>query len=429
MTRRQTLLFVSPIRPARTGNGLAMRAGLFLEALSRDYHVTLLIIPVAGILNDPSCFAEKYATRIVTLDFDGKLDPLWALCERVTDPEARAKAFVDYPRPALCRFATTPGIDAVRSALAGVDFDAIHVMRVYLAPYVAPFLLGTGQEGRFHASVDLDDDEALTHERFASLLESLGRSSEASVESSEAGKYTQLEAAWLPRFHRVVVCADTHERRISKAYPDLRAAIVANHVALPRILLRWPHRGRRILFVGNLSYLPNVLGLADFIRLGLPRIRAALEHPVTFRIVGGSPVDEVIALAAQAGIELVVNPADLARHYRWADLAIVPVTAGGGTRIKLLEAFAHRVPVVSTTIGAEGIPAVDRVHLRLADSHALFAEACADLLADIGQARRLARQARAFVETEYSRAVGLARIRSLLGPRADVSNRVSPGQP
>ncbi len=414
MARQRSLLFVTPIRPALAGNGLAMRAGLFLEALAKDHQVTLLIIPVAGTLSDQSGFAERHAHQIVSADLDGKLDPLWDLCARVTDPVARNQAYMDYPRPMLCRFATSPCLAAIASALPRPGFDVIHVMRTYLAPYVAPLLLAAKTSGT-QVSLDLDDDEALTHGRFAELLESLGRTEEARLEAAEASKYARLEATWLAHFDTICVCTGTHAQRISDTHPTLRTAIVANHVSLPRLLPRWPRRGRHIVFVGNLSYLPNVLGLLDFVRHCLPRIRADLGYPVTLRIAGGSPAQEVIALAGQSDIELIANPSDLGRHYRWADLAIVPVNAGGGTRIKLIEAFAWGVPVVSTTIGAEGIPVTDGVHLRLADTNASFATACGERLSNVKLARLLAHQAREFVEGGYSRTLGLNRIRSLLG--------------
>jgi glycosyltransferase involved in cell wall biosynthesis len=288
-------------------------------------------------------------------------------------------------------------------------------MRAYTVPYVAPLLLAARTAG-VRLSLDLDDDEILAHGRFASLLESLGRTDEAALAAAEASKYARLENAWLERFNRVYVCTEAHAQRLLHANPSLHVDIVANHITLPRLLPRWPRRGKHILFVGNLSYLPNVLGLLDFVRHGLPRIRARMDPGVTLRIAGGSPAPEVRALAGQAGIELVADPPDLACHYRWADIAVVPVHAGGGTRIKLIEACAHGVPVVSTTLGAEGIPVLDGVHLRLADTHAAFAAACAELLADTGLARRLARQARALVRANHARPLGLERIRSVIGP-------------
>jgi len=416
MAGQRSLLFVTPIRPALTGNGLAMRAGMFLEALARDHRVTLLIVPVAGTTPAPEGFAARHAERIVAIDLAGTLDPLWELCTRVTEPVARQRAFLDYPRPALCRYATSPCMQAIAASLARTDFDVIHVMRAYTVPYVAPLLLAARTSGA-RISLDLDDDELLAHGRFASLLERLGRSDEAALATAEASKYARLEMTWLDRFDRICVCTEAHAQRLADTCPGRHTDIVANYITLPRLMPRWPHRRRHILFVGNLSYLPNVLGLLDFVRHGLPRIRALMDHAVTLRIAGGSPAPEVTALAGQVGIELVADPPDLARHYRWADIAVVPVHAGGGTRIKLIEACAHGVPVVSTTLGAEGIPVLDGVHVRLADTHADFATACAELLADAGLARRLARQARTLVKANHARSLGLERIRSVIDPR------------
>ena len=72
-----------------------------------------------------------------------------------------------------------------------------------------------------------------------------------------------------------------------------------------------------------------------------------------------------------------------------ADIAVVPIRYGGGIRNKILESFAHRIPVVSTTIGAEGIDAEDGIHLLIADSPEDFAAACERLLTDIDLRKRL----------------------------------------
>jgi glycosyltransferase involved in cell wall biosynthesis len=124
-----------------------------------------------------------------------------------------------------------------------------------------------------------------------------------------------------------------------------------------------------------------------------------------------SAAAEVIALARLPGVELLADPADLAESYAWADLAVVPLAAGGGTRNKLLEAFAHGVPVVATSIGAEGIAAVHGVHLLIAAAPAAFTDACATLLADPALAMRLADSARALVEARFAHAHGVRRIR------------------
>lgn len=414
MSTLKSLLFIAPIMPAARGNGLAMRAGVFLGALARDFAVTLLIVPVSGGAGPVTRFVRRRTRRVVTLSLTGMLDPLWELSARVLDPVARTAGLAAYPRPALCRHATTPCLAAARDALAELHFDAVHVMRSYLAPYAEPFLADVGDASPF-TSIDLDDDEALNHARLAALYRGMGRDGEAAVASAEAIKYTRLEADWLPRFGLRMACAPDHAERLAAAWPSGKTAVLPNTVAVPWLTPRWRAHGQRILFVGNLSYLPNSEGVRQFATLTLPLLRARLGHQLALRIAGSAPTPEVAELAREPGIEVLSNPRDLARHYRWADLCIVPLAAGGGTRIKLLEAFAHGVPVVATPVGAEGIAATDRVHLLLAEPPEAFAAACAEVLSDVQLASRLRRQARQLVATTYEHATGVRTIRQMFG--------------
>jgi glycosyltransferase involved in cell wall biosynthesis len=402
-----------------------MRAGAFLDAFARDFAVTLLVVAVAGGATTVSRFVRQRTCRVVTPPLAGTLDPLWDLCMRVRDPEARAAALAAYPRPALCRHATTPFLDAARTALASARFDAVHVMRSYLAPYAAPFLAGNLNAQPPFASIDLDDDEALTHRRLATMYGQMGRSDDARIEAAEACKYERLEAQWLPRFRLRITCTATHAQSTAATHPGGVAAVVPNTVALPWRAPRWRASRNRILFVGNLSYVPNIEGVRNFVEATLPLLRARLPAEVKLRIAGSTPAPEVIALAERPGVELIADPAHLATHYRWADLCVIPLTAGGGTRIKLLEAFAYGVPVVATPLGAEGIAAQDRVHLLLAaphdvltNAHDAFAGACAELLSDAGLAATLSHSARRLVETRYARAVGTRIIRETFAAAA-----------
>jgi glycosyltransferase involved in cell wall biosynthesis len=413
MSRQPSLLFVAPILPAQTGNGLAMRAGVFLDALAHDFQITLLIVPVAGGAGGRvPRFVAARTCKTITLSLDEKLDPLWEICGRLLDPTARAAALADYPRPALCRFATTPCLNEARMALPTQRFDVVHVMRSYLAAYAAPFLPGNSNMRQPFASVDLDDDEAATHSGLAALFERLGLRHDAQVEAAEAAKYERHEADWLPRFQQVITCSAAHAQKVASGYPNCHIATVPNTVALPSRAPRRQDLKRRILFVGNLSYLPNIDGIRSFANESLPTLRGRFGSSVVLRIAGSAPAAEVAALATLPGVELVANPVDLAKHYAWADLAVIPLRAGGGTRIKLIEAFAHGVPVVATRIGAEGVAAEDRIHLLLADSSEALADACAELLSDAELAGRLSASALQLVESNYAHDRGVSIIRA-----------------
>ncbi len=407
---RPAALLVSPILPATGGNGLAMRAGAFLDALAADHDVTLLHVPVAGG-GEPPDRVRRRVRRFAVLPLEDTLDPLYDLSARLLDPADRLEALRAYPRPRLCRWATTPALAAAVAATAaagGAGFDTLVVLRSYLAPYAAPFLAGSAR-----SLLDLDDDERLTQGRLSDLYELRGRPDEALLAAAEAGKYAAHERLWLPRFDRVAAASELHQAAVRERHPGLAVKVVPNTIEVPESVRRDVRSPvLRLLFVGNLGYEPNVDAALRIAQELVPRLRQG-GTPVELRIAGSHPVPEVAALAGP-GIEVCADPADLAPHYAWADLALAPIRAGGGTRIKILEAFAARVPVVATPIGAEGLAVRDGEHLLLADGTEGLAAGCRRLKADGRLTQRLTANALDLVRERYSRPVGQGILRALL---------------
>jgi glycosyltransferase involved in cell wall biosynthesis len=151
-----------------------------------------------------------------------------------------------------------------------------------------------------------------------------------------------------------------------------------------------------ILYVGSLEWPPNVSAAVSLARDVLPSIRREIPD-VRLLLVGKNPAREVLALAEADGhVEIAANVPDVTPYYARAHLLAVALETGGGTRLKILEAFAAGLPVVSTPVGCEGIDAIDGEHLVIAP-RASFAEAIAGVLRDrraaaerAGRARRLA---------------------------------------
>jgi glycosyltransferase involved in cell wall biosynthesis len=136
-----------------------------------------------------------------------------------------------------------------------------------------------------------------------------------------------------------------------------------------------------ILFVGHLGYEPNIDAVVRLAGTILPRIRKALPD-ARLIIAGRSPKPKVEALAELPGVTLVESPADLAPLLMSAHLTVVPLSSGGGTRIKLLEAMAWGVPVIATPLAAEGLDLIDKDEVLLPDSDEDLANAAIALCQD-----------------------------------------------
>ena len=155
-----------------------------------------------------------------------------------------------------------------------------------------------------------------------------------------------------------------------------------------------------VLFVGFFRHEPNVEAVLWFAREVLPKIRAQRPDAV-FRVVGAYPPQALAALAAEdPRIEVTGMVPETASHYRRATVFVAPILRGSGTRLKILEGMASGCPVVSTTIGAEGLGA-GADEIVIADRAGELASAVCALLDDPARRRVLSSNARRFVERTY----------------------------
>ncbi len=159
--------------------------------------------------------------------------------------------------------------------------------------------------------------------------------------------------------------------------------------------------GPHILHLGTMFYLPNTDAVLWFASQVYPRIRARLPQ-VRFSIVGTHPPPEVRALAnTDTGINVTGYVPDVEPIIRRSSVLVVPLRAGSGMRVKILNALAQGLPVVTTTLGYEGIAAVPGRDLLVADTPEAFAEAVVRVLTDETLARSLATNGRRLIEQHY----------------------------
>jgi GT2 family glycosyltransferase/glycosyltransferase involved in cell wall biosynthesis len=164
-----------------------------------------------------------------------------------------------------------------------------------------------------------------------------------------------------------------------------------------------------ILFVGFFRHEPNVKAVNYFYRDVLPIVRN--NHPEAhFRIVGAYPPETIRQLGKDARIEVTGRVEDIGHYYRQSAVFVVPLLQGSGTRLKILEAMASGCPIVSTTIGAEGLGTVNGEHILIADTSKEMAEAIHTLLSDPEFGSHMAKRAREYVRTHYDWSVIASRL-------------------
>jgi glycosyltransferase involved in cell wall biosynthesis len=205
----------------------------------------------------------------------------------------------------------------------------------------------------------------------------------------------------------VWVCSDADGKRLRSLLgwsPPLRVLpnIVPTRGEGGAASLRAPNSpGPVLLFQGHLSYRPNVEAARLLACEILPLVRKRLPD-VRVVLAGRAPHRHVAALSGPH-VEVVADPPDLAPIFSRADLVVLPIRAGSGTRIKALEALAWGLPIVATPLAVEGLEVEENVHCRLATSAQSFAEEIHALWNDPGQRHRQAEAGRALVARCYTR--------------------------
>ena len=367
-----------------------MRAGMFIEALAEVYRVWLLVVPVFGRRTATSdALVQRCCEREIVVAPQPQTRSLAGITRRIDTRPALLRLFGNQAR-------------ACAKAVGDQRFDAIHAFRLYTAPLAISLANAAPPSRHPRLDLDLDDIESSTHSRLSELYSMNGRSQEAAREAAEAMRYAKTERRLLHDFDRVYVCSQRDAHQIEwHTRGDVRVA--PNAIRPPgspvQSLTTHPFT---FLFVGTLSYYPNEDAVLYFCREVLPRLRAGARAPFRIRIVGTGLPPTFRFLSRLEEVRLIGEVADVGTEYADADAIIVPIRGAGGTRIKVLEAFAYRRPVVATTIGVEGINVSPDRHCLLGDTPGVFAAQCLRLMGDRALGGELAEKAYGLVTTHYS---------------------------
>jgi glycosyltransferase involved in cell wall biosynthesis len=320
-------------------------------------------------------------------------------------------ALGNVPLPVL-NYTTASMREALRALLRDQHFDIVQVESIHLFSYLS-IIRDAGSRPRI--VLDWHNIESELMHRYS---ERTGNFAKRTYARRTAQQLASLERRALQEFdaHIVVSKRDREkllalnynvpvyviENGVDTAYysdsrpstPQIKSDTHAGNEAGTQV------SGRRLLFVGSMDYHANIDAAIDFVRNIWPGLHAR-KPQLVMTIVGKDPVSEVRALASMAGVEVTGTVDDVRPLYREAVAAVIPLKVGAGSRLKILEAMAAGTPVISTTLGAEGLEVRDKENIAIADSDEQLTQTILRIADDKAERDRLIAGGRALVEAHY----------------------------
>lgn len=383
---RPRLLFLCQTTPYPPDGGAQIRTYHVLRLLAEAFDVTALCFERARSSGSGAAavLAREALGRFAEVE-------VFAIPQR----HSRLRYAWDHLRSVALRRVYTTYLyesSAFRERLSGLlgsrTFDLVHVDSLDLAEYLPAC------DGLPVVCVHHDVEPMLLRRRAAVERNRLRRA----YLRYQARRREPVERRWCGRVALNVAVSEQDAAIVRRLSPGARVAVVPNGVDLEEFQPTTVE-GAGVAFVGGTTPAPNHDALDFFCEQILPHLRAGM--PVRTRWIGRASRDEQCHHAERHGVELTGYVEDVRPLMREAACHIVPMRVGGGTRLKILSSWAMGKPVVSTSLGCEGLEAVDGENILIRDDPGAFARAVLSVLTDRGLRRRLGERGRATVERRY----------------------------
>lgn len=387
MSPDRQILYVAPSPPYPLTNGQALRHFHFLRAYAELGRVKLAFLYrneaqlEASRALEPYCESLHPISAVLPPPGLSSEGPRWR----------RGLAMVNSLTPSIASACAFPEMGRLIENLAPAA-DLVHVAKLWMAPNAASAVREHSARG---VVLDLDDVETVVKRRALASYPPEGWPRWL-LEWYDMWRLWRYQRRAVRTFDRVFVCSARDRERLGRSNVD----VIPNGATIPDRPLPEESDGQTLLSVGSLRWRPNVDGLMFFVREVLPLVQREIPG-VRLLIVGSGAPDEVRRLDDGRRIRVLSNVPDVEPYYREATVAVVSLRVGGGTRLRLLEAFALGRPVVSTSVGCEGVETINGEHLLVSDEPRELAASCVALLREPALRRRLTARGRQLVAEKY----------------------------
>ena len=319
------------------------------------------------------------------------------------------------------RLASPAFEDTLINLLAEHPFDVVQLEGIEMAPYL-PALLDHARQTDHPPRLVFDEHNAeyvLQKRVFETDIRVPSRWPGALYSWLQWQKLKRFEAWVCRHVHAVAAVSDVDALALQRIVPGLDVTVVPNGIDVQShasyVVSSDVVPPRTLVFTGTMDYRPNVDAVLWFADRVYPLIQEAVPD-VHFYIVGRQPHPRLDPLREQRGIVITGSVPDTRPYIAGADVYVIPLLSGGGTRFKVLEAMTLRRPIVSTTMGCDGFPVTSGREVILADEAEDFARSVAELLRDADKREMLGRAGFGFASAHYDWSAIVPRLEAIYAP-------------
>ena len=380
---RQRLLMITPYPTYPPTMGAFARMFHEMKGLAQHYEVTLV------------CFIFQKGDFTIETKLRDYCHQVFTVVLGDTPP-------IELDQPALIHRYSSRRMRQVLTQLQAIPYDIVLTDFIQMAQYAELFPNALRILAEHNIESELLRRSAQIHS--AEELQKLS-SQHSALQSftpslEEADRLARYETAIWRTYPLRFVVSELDRQHLDQRCPEGKTIVVNNGIDTQTVQVMPDNPNRIILFIGTLSYYPNLDGARYFVSEILPLIWER-DPNVQFWMAGAEPPQVLWDLTADPRIRVIANPENMDDVARQCCMTVVPLRTGSGTRIKILHALALGLPIVTTSLGCEGIDVTDGQQLLIRDRPADFATATLELLNNAELRQTFRQSGRSLVEQHY----------------------------
>ena len=377
------LLLLTQVLPYPPDSGPKIKTWNVLKYLAQHHEVTLVSF-VRGDQSAEVTHLKNYCRAVYTVPMSrGRWSDGWFMIKSLLT--GQPFLMVRDNRSAMHQM--------IKQVVTNARFDIVHVDQLNMAQY-AERVPGAGK------ILDAHNALWLLYKR---LWQTMAPGLQKWLLGRDWRLLKEYEGEICRRFDGLLTVSEEDKVALQEAAgQSLEATIIPIAIDTNEVVqIRRRAESDHILHIGTMFWPPNVDGILWFLREIFPLIQA--QRPkTTFDVVGAKPPSEIMAYSSNgSNVNVTGYVVDPTPYYEVSGVMIVPLRAGGGMRVKIINALAQGLPIVSTTLGCEGIAVEPGRHLLVADTAESFAQATLDLLDDKRLANQLGDNGRQLIQSTY----------------------------